>query len=89
VPVAALIAAPFRLPHWIGLTDHTARAAVTTGGAVVVTLVVIVVGYGRAAEVPAARLSRIWDRLDALVLLAVVPSVLLAQNVFTVLANRF
>ena len=45
-------------------------------------------GYARLRDVGAARLTRVLDLLDALAVLALVPVVLLAQNVFGWLAHQ-
>jgi hypothetical protein len=55
----------------------------------VVALVVGCAGYLRVGVVQAARLSRLFDRADGLALLAVVPTLLWAQNVFSWLIGRF
>jgi hypothetical protein len=45
----------------------------------VVAIVVGVAGYVRLPEVTAAQFARLWDILDTIVVIGVVPMVILAQ----------
>jgi len=82
VPVVTLLATAAALPSWAEVPDPAAGAAGRVVAVVLVAAAVVGAGYARVSEVTAARLSRLFDRLDAVVVILVVPMVLLAQNVF-------
>ncbi|HEX5493622.1 MAG TPA: EsaB/YukD family protein [Mycobacteriales bacterium] len=83
VPVLAMLGAVAALPRWVdGVAGPWQRSGLWVAGVVVVAGLVSAAGFLRFGEVSAARLSRFYDRVDTLALLAVVPMVLVAQ-VFT------
>lgn len=88
VPVAALIATVAALPLWVDVHDVGGRAVYRIAGVVLVAVLVTSAGYTRVSEVSAARLSRLWDRLDTIATIALIPTVLLAQDVFGWLFNH-
>jgi hypothetical protein len=87
VPVAALITAAAALPLWLDIAEPGPRALARVAATAAATVAVAVPGYHRVSEVTAARLSRLWDRIDTIAVLAVVPMVLVAQNVFARIAD--
>jgi len=88
VPVTALIATAASLPHWAHVHSSATRAAYWSLGTLAIAFLVALAGYTRLPEVTSARLSRLWDRVDLLAVLALVPIVLLAQNVLGWLADK-
>jgi type VII secretion integral membrane protein EccD len=81
-PVLALVAVVFALPSWLGVTSPVVAATDRVVGLLLVLGLVASVGYARLQEVNAARVSRLLDLLDTLAVIALVPAVLLAQDVF-------
>lgn len=88
VAVTAALAAAAALPDWLDVSSDAQRATYWALGAAVVGVLVATVGLVRTGEVAAARLSRVWDQLDLLAMLALVPLVLLAQGVFGWLIDK-
>jgi ESX secretion system protein EccD len=82
VPVVAVVGAALALPGWLRVGEPLPATLLRAGTVLAALLVVLGSGYARLSPVPAARLSRLYDRLDTLAILAVVPLVLVAQNVF-------
>ncbi len=70
------------LPRWSGVPNADARLGWAAASVLVVAALVVVGGYLRLGEVTGARLSRLYDRIDTIAVLLLVPAVLLAQNVF-------
>jgi ESX secretion system protein EccD len=79
VPLAALIAAAVALPTWAQVSDQASRGALRGAALAVVAIVVGVAGYVRLPEVTAAQFARLWDILDTVAVIGVVPMVILAQ----------
>jgi type VII secretion integral membrane protein EccD len=88
VPLAGAVAAAFAAPRWIGVASSPNSAAVTAVGVLAVIFVTASAGYLRLPEVPAARLSRLLDQVEVLAVVALIPLVLVAQDVFGRLAHR-
>jgi type VII secretion integral membrane protein EccD len=89
VPVVAAVAAAAALPRWFDIVGAGGRETTSAGALLAIVVVVAAAGYLRLGEVPSARLSKLWDRVDLLAVLALIPLTLLAQNVFGWLAHRF
>jgi type VII secretion integral membrane protein EccD len=87
VPVVTLLAVAVAAPSWAGLQDPAATALPIVAVALVAATVTAA-GYLRVSEVNAARLSRLFDRVDTVAVVVVVPMVLLAQDVFGWLAQH-
>jgi len=79
VPVTALVAAAVALPGWAQVSDQASRGALRGAALVAVAILVGVAGYARLPEVAAAQFARLWDILDTVAVIGVVPMVLLAQ----------
>jgi type VII secretion integral membrane protein EccD len=88
VPTAAAVAVAWAGPGWLRIEAGAARSSAMIAALVVVAIGVAITSYVRLPEVPAARLSRLWDRLDPLAVLALIPMTLLAQNVFGWVAHQ-
>ena len=86
-PVSTAIALAVALPKWAGVAGADGRLGWSAGGIVVVAAAVGGSGYSRLGEVAGARLSRLYDRVDTIAVLVVVPAVLLGQNVFSWLVS--
>lgn len=88
VPVTALVATAAAIPHWAHVHSPAIRAAVWAVGTLGAAVLIAVAGYTRLPEVTSARLSRLWDRVDLVAVVALVPIVLLAQDIFRWLADK-
>lgn len=86
VPVVTLLTVATMAPSWAGLQDPTA-AALRIMAITLVAATVAGTGYLQVSEVTAARLSRLFDQLDLMAVIVVIPLVLLAQDVFGWLAQ--
>jgi len=88
VPITALVAGAAAWPLWLDVPGSTDRAVYQAAVILAVAGILAGAGYARLSEVNAARLSRLWDRLDSIALIVLVPTVLLAQDVFGWLSAR-
>jgi type VII secretion integral membrane protein EccD len=86
-PVLALTFAVYRSPEWSPALPPDGVALVRAVGLVLVLALVAVLGFTRLRELNAARATRVLDLLDRLALVALIPVVLLAQNVFGALSH--
>ncbi len=75
VGVWAAIAAAVQAPRWLQL--DTGGAAATLGVLALTAAVVAGAGFSTLAEVPRARMRRVWERLEALAVLALIPGLIL------------
>jgi len=89
VPIVGLVVAAAALPSWLAIGSAGARTVIWAGALIVAAGGVALGAFGRLSEVPGARLSRLFDRLDLLAVLVLVPLTLWAQEVFGWLADRF
>jgi type VII secretion integral membrane protein EccD len=79
VPLTALVAAALALPGWAQLSDPESRGALRGAALAVVAILVGIAGHVRLPDVAAAQFARLWDILDMVAVIGVVPMVLLAQ----------
>jgi type VII secretion integral membrane protein EccD len=86
-PISAAVALAIALPRWTQVSDADGRLGWAAAGSLLVVGLVAVGGYVRLGEIAGARLSRLYDRVDPIAILLVVPAVLLAQNVFSSLVS--
>jgi len=75
VGVWAAIAAAVQAPRWLQL--DTGGATATLGVLALTAAVVAGAGFSTLAEVPRARMRRVWERLEALAVLALIPGLIL------------
>ncbi len=88
VPVTGLVAAALALPAWAHVTRPEFVATQRIVGLVVVGCLVALAGYVRLSPAAGARLTRALDLLDTLSIVALIPVLLLAQDVFGWLARK-
>jgi hypothetical protein len=81
VPVAALLATVIVVPEWLAVPDAFTTSACWVLGALV-TLALIALGYRHLPEVAAAHFANVLDRVDTVAIVALLPLVFLAQDVF-------
>lgn len=79
VPVVGLIGAAVTAPAWFSLAD-AGGTGLTLGLLAVLAVVIAAVGFGSVSEVPRARLRRLFEGLEFLAVLAVVPGLILVFN---------
>ncbi len=75
VGVSVAIGAAVRTPDWLRL--DSGGAAATLGVLALTAAVVAGAGFSALTEVPRARMRRVWERLEALAVLALVPGLIL------------
>lgn len=69
------------VPQWMSITDRTGAAAATLGVLVLVMIVLAVAGFSALAEVPRMRLRRLFEALEFVAVLALVPGLILVFDV--------
>lgn len=79
VSVIGLIAAAVTAPRWLSLSA-AGGTALTLGLLAALAVLIAAVGFGSATEVPRARLRRLFEGLEFLAVLAVVPGLILVFN---------
>jgi len=75
VGVSVAIGAAVQTPDWLRL--DSGGAAATLGVLALTAAVVAGAGFSALTEVPKARMRRVWERLEALAVLALVPGLIL------------
>jgi type VII secretion integral membrane protein EccD len=86
VPVTALVAAASAVPVWTDVTRPNTAVIERMIGLLMAFGFVAAAGYVRLSAPNAARLTRVLDLLDTVAVVALIPVLLLAQNVFGWLA---
>lgn len=69
------------VPQWMSMTDRTGAAAATLGVLALVIIVLAVAGFSALAEVPRMRLRRLFEALEFVAVLALVPGLILVFDV--------
>ncbi|WP_336086839.1 type VII secretion integral membrane protein EccD [Nocardia sp. SSK8] len=85
VPVLATLATGAVLAREIAGQDPVVRSIVLSAVAAAVVLTLVVAGFVRLGEVAAARVARLWNALDPVLLVLLLPATFGAQGVYTYL----